>query len=1062
MSAKVPSPYGRRLMPVVLDELATKTPDKLYASIPVSADITQGFRDITVADMARSVDFMAEWIKSRFGISDRFETVSYIGISDLRGVVVWHAAVKCGFKLLVPSPRNPPATNMSLMNQTGSKLLLHAAEIGPVVTPVQSLDQTIRLEAIPSFQDMLESKPRHFPFHKTFEQAKDDPVLIMHSSGSTGLPKPIITTNMSYAVLDNEKNLPDIPGRKRQDWSLWNFPGEEARVYSVYPFFHFGGIVSFALNPVFNNASPVLGPPHMMPDGSLVKHILSHCKLRALILVPAIVEQILHEPNGIELFKPVEFLCYAGAPFNPVSGNRIAKFVDLISPYGATEIFPLPELMTDREDWEYHEFNPSLKHEMQEYDAKEGTYELVVFADETNRETAAIHHNLPGVSEYRTKDLWTRHPDPAKPTLWRFYGRKDDIIVLSNGEKFNPVPFEMNISNHPGITAAIVVGNNRNQAALLVEPSQLLDQTGQSQLLDKLWPDVEKSNALVPGQGRIRNPAMILFASPEKPLPRTGKNTVMRQRSEQLYADELSRAYSASSAGTASSHTVHLEGTLKTTYSLPAITAFVRRILIPSLPEAATLGEDEDLFAYGLDSLQTLEVTANLRHNLGPKTAQPVSWIRPRTVFDNPSIADLARVLHAFLNEGGVPDQDSDFARARAVEDAAERYSRDLPSIARPTTATSTATVEVTTIAVLGSTGYLGTHLLICLLRNPQITHIYCLNRSADAQQKQEAALQNLVGDEATPLLSKLRYTTITFGQPSLGLSETEYATLAASVDAIVYNAWRLAFGLALKSFDPFLRATVELIRLSASGTKTPRIVFISSQSAVAQLAHDSRAPEAPVQDPLAALDVGYAQSKLVAEQVLARAGVPAAVIRVCQVGGPTSAYPGQKWAEQHWLSDMIRTSRTLDCAPAGVGLIDWVPVDVAASAIHDVVVCPSPSPTSNTDQQEEPGIQFFNLSAPEPKPWAVFLQIFQEKFGIRDSVPLRDWVARLRHVRENPTADDLAGLPSLKILNYWEAAGDGLEAFEWETENMSRVSRVEIPSVSSEMIEGWLSGWDL
>ncbi|KAH9984549.1 hypothetical protein F4779DRAFT_326782 [Xylariaceae sp. FL0662B] len=152
----------------------------------------------------------------------------------------------------------------------------------------------------------------------------------------------------------------------------------------------------------------------------------------------------------------------------------------------------------------------------------------------------------------------------------------------------------------------------------------------------------------------------------------------------------------------------------------------------------------------------------------------------------------------------------------------------------------------------------------------------------------------------------------------------------------------------------------------------------------------------------------------------------------------------------------MIRASKTLQCAPEGVGKIDWAPVDVAASAIHDVIV------SRDAGDKEQEQIQFFNLSAPNPKPWATFLKILQDMFGIQDTVPLRGWVAKLRDVRENPTADNVAGIPTLKILDYWEAAGDGLEMFEWATDNMSRVSRVEIPSVSPEMIEGWLRGWDV
>lgn len=91
--------YGRRLLPRVLDELASTDPLKLFGAIPRSTDILEGFTDITVSDISRSVDFMAGWIEERLGRSEKFETLSYIGIPDLRGVVIFYAAVKCGYKV---------------------------------------------------------------------------------------------------------------------------------------------------------------------------------------------------------------------------------------------------------------------------------------------------------------------------------------------------------------------------------------------------------------------------------------------------------------------------------------------------------------------------------------------------------------------------------------------------------------------------------------------------------------------------------------------------------------------------------------------------------------------------------------------------------------------------------------------------------------------------------------------------------------------------------------------------------------------------------------------------
>lgn len=86
-------------MPSVLDEIAKENPNKLFAAIPRSSDVEQGFRDITVADAARCVNFLAKWIEDKCGSSETFETISYIGIADLRGPLLFQAAVKCGYKV---------------------------------------------------------------------------------------------------------------------------------------------------------------------------------------------------------------------------------------------------------------------------------------------------------------------------------------------------------------------------------------------------------------------------------------------------------------------------------------------------------------------------------------------------------------------------------------------------------------------------------------------------------------------------------------------------------------------------------------------------------------------------------------------------------------------------------------------------------------------------------------------------------------------------------------------------------------------------------------------------
>ncbi|KAI8625972.1 acetyl-CoA synthetase-like protein [Xylariaceae sp. FL1651] len=1056
--------YGRRLMPLVLDKLARAMPSKLFATIPNTADLSDGFRDISFSDMARCINFMARWIEDSFGRSDSFETLAYIGIPDLRGVVIFYAAVKCGYKLLIPSPRNPSATTLSLLGQTSCSKLVHTAEVAPLVKPLVNLESGLRCETLPSFDHMLDSNPAPYPYEKDFGEAENEPVLVLHSSGSTGLPKPITMTHGSFAVMDNDKNLPEIPGRKRRDWSMWNFEGE-ARVYSIFPFFHLGGFMSFAFNPVLNNASPVLGPPFMLPDGNLLRAIKQHNKLRSIILPPSIVEQIVQEPNGIEIFQDVDFLISSGAPISPAVGERLSPVIEIRQPYGSTEMMLIPELDPGRNEWAYHEFNPHYRHEMQLYDPNEQTYEFVVLADDSDKYTTAVYHNLPGVKEYHTKDLFTQHPE--KPNLYKYYGRCDDIIVLANGHKLNPLPMESKLQSRSDIKGAIVVGNRRSHTLLLVEPRDIYeDVTTQDAFLQNLWPFVENCNSLIAGQGRIQR-GHVVCAVPERPFIRTGKGTIVRKLSEELYKGEIEELYSSSSSSQEASTSVSLKPTLKPVFELPAVAQFLREILALSFAPAATISEDEDFFAYGLDSVQTLEIASNLRRNLKSVTSNPVMWITPRTIFHNSTLADLSNLLRVFLNDGVVPEERTDLTQAQKIDEAVKKHIEALPKTSAPCI---TESKKPSSVALIGSTGYIGIHVFAALLKDPDITHIYCLNRSSDAQQRQEAALPQVSSSEDVQSLAhKVEYMTIAFGKPYLGLSETQYHTLVEEVDVIMYNAWKLDFGLSLRSFDPFLKAMRDIVEISITGARSKHIIFVSSLSSVGNLssAADASAdvalrgaPESLVEDALAPLNFGYAQSKHVAERILAAAsrqsGIPVSIVRVGQVGGSINEH-GAAWPEQRWISALLRTAKTMGCMPNHVALIDWIPVESVAAVLGALIVRPT-----QPDTGEHKAEVFHIYPTQQPSRWELLVDIMRKTYGVTETLPLREWTKKLRSVAENATTDDIARMPALKVLDFYEATGDGLENVQVDTDRVVSFSGINIPPATEQLVDRWLRDWKL
>lgn len=107
MTELSPAPKGSRLLPSVLDHIGRETPERIYASVPRTHDIADGFRDITHGEVLHAVDALATWVTKTFGVSDDFETLAYTGVADLRYTLVFYAAVKCGYTVLFASSRNP-------------------------------------------------------------------------------------------------------------------------------------------------------------------------------------------------------------------------------------------------------------------------------------------------------------------------------------------------------------------------------------------------------------------------------------------------------------------------------------------------------------------------------------------------------------------------------------------------------------------------------------------------------------------------------------------------------------------------------------------------------------------------------------------------------------------------------------------------------------------------------------------------------------------------------------------------------------------------------------------
>ena len=76
--------------------------------------------------------------------------------------------------------------NISLLEQTKCSKFLYSNEVLQKVHALQTEKKSLQIFAVQSLGDMLLEYNKHYPYDVKFSDVRWDPVLILHSSGSTG------------------------------------------------------------------------------------------------------------------------------------------------------------------------------------------------------------------------------------------------------------------------------------------------------------------------------------------------------------------------------------------------------------------------------------------------------------------------------------------------------------------------------------------------------------------------------------------------------------------------------------------------------------------------------------------------------------------------------------------------------------------------------------------------------------------------------------------------------------------------------------------------------------
>ncbi|KZL69590.1 ochratoxin a non-ribosomal peptide synthetase [Colletotrichum incanum] len=533
----------QRLITHILDDAKTQEPDRIWASYAISKEIAKdGFRDITIGQLAKAVDRLAWHIDSTIGKSTTFETILYFGLPDVRYATILMAAVKTGHKVLHCSHFNSLVFNLSLCEKTDCGTILHSEGVDTTVNALLQA-RPMKEVLVPSLESLFDNNaepPQPYPYDRSYAEGIDDPVTVGHTSGTTGLPKPVAWTQRSFAVISLWPSVPDLDGRPSTEKLLL----ESRRCYQTMPIYHPFGLLSSIVDALHRGKTLVLGPNLLGPTTPFtLEQMFEHADFDSLAGVPIYLEMIAKSPKMLETVeKKLKFIYFAGGALSPATGNALSARVKLQSIYGSTEAGAAFGHLTDREDWEWlclNDEQSGLSWEPYEVQGVDDVFELMFVRTPKSEIFQHVFWHTDCGDTFRTNDLFIKHP--TKKHHWKFYSRKDDMVVTKFGWNVNPVIVERTVAQHPAVNHVVVGGTGRRNICAIID---LVDHGAvpNDEALQNIWPLVEKSNAIMDKTGQLAK-ERILFSKKDKPFPLAGKGNIQRAAVLKLYEKEMEEVY---------------------------------------------------------------------------------------------------------------------------------------------------------------------------------------------------------------------------------------------------------------------------------------------------------------------------------------------------------------------------------------------------------------------------------------------------------------------------------------------------------------------------------------
>ncbi|KAL9000702.1 MAG: hypothetical protein Q9169_000738 [Polycauliona sp. 2 TL-2023] len=370
------------------------------------------------------------------------------------------------------------------------------------------------------------------------------PTIIVHSSGSTGVPKPIVHTNGSLLLIARTYRL--FPNYHIQNfYLLFSSSGIPSNVIlaSAFPF---GLQTTFPPRKFPPSPESVLKCLHVTAELGLPIDCL-HANPQLIASISSYIEKT---RNDFSPLRKLKIMQPGGAPLaEQVATKLLDEGVNLKQIYGSAELHILMRTYPhDRSNRRMDTMRfiplPGIDTHVQMEPVDGGFHELVV------------HQGYPCAAEiwgsgfgtqvesgqlFRTNDLFVKDEAMGEGS-WILKGRRDDMLILASGRaNVSAVEVELAVKKEGEglIRAAMMVGHGEENTGLLVEVQEDMDTEKLHESIEEI---MRRVNEGLMEKARVRKDMMVILEK-GKQLPVGVKGNVKRKEALEMYQAEIESLY---------------------------------------------------------------------------------------------------------------------------------------------------------------------------------------------------------------------------------------------------------------------------------------------------------------------------------------------------------------------------------------------------------------------------------------------------------------------------------------------------------------------------------------